>query len=80
MGGLSMPHLMLLVVVVLIVFGGKGRISDIMGDVGKGLKAFKTGLADGEPVAAPATERPRAIEHQAQSVLVSEARKSRSDQ
>jgi sec-independent protein translocase protein TatA len=66
MGGLSLPHLLLLGVIVLILFGGKGKISDIMGDVAKGVKAFKKGLADDEaPSAAPRGETARTIEHQA---------------
>ncbi len=66
MGGLSLPHLLLLGVIVLILFGGKGKISDIMGDVAKGIKAFKKGLSDDE-ASAPArpAETSRTIEHQA---------------
>ena len=30
----------------LVVFGGKGKVSDLMGDVAKGIKSFKKGLAD----------------------------------
>ena len=43
MGGLSLPHLLLLGVVVLILFGGKGKISEIMGDVAKGIKVLQEG-------------------------------------
>ncbi len=43
--GLSLPHLLLLVLVVVLLFGG-GRISGLMGDVAKGIKSFKKGLAD----------------------------------
>ncbi len=64
MGGLSLFHWLLVGVVVLILFGGKGKISDIMGDVAKGVKAFKKGLADDDTPAKPA-ETPRTIEHQA---------------
>jgi sec-independent protein translocase protein TatA len=42
---LSTPHILLVAVVVLVLFGG-GRISGLMGDVGKGIKSFKKGLAD----------------------------------
>ena len=56
MGGMSLIHWLLVGAVVLILFGGKGKISDIMGDVAKGVKAFKKGLADDEP-AAPAAGR-----------------------
>lgn len=35
--------------IVLILFGGRGKISKIMGDVGKGIKSFKTGIkGDGQ--------------------------------
>ncbi|MGP7984600.1 twin-arginine translocase TatA/TatE family subunit [Rhodoblastus sp.] len=62
MGGLSLTHLLLLGVIVLVLFGGKGKISDIMGDVAKGVKAFKKGLADDEPAApAPPPETSRTI-------------------
>ena len=46
MGGLSLWHWLLLGGVVLILFGGKGKISDVMGDFAKGIKSFKKGLAD----------------------------------
>ncbi len=47
--GLSLPHLLLLVLVVVLLFGG-GRISGLMGDVAKGIKSFKKGLADDDDV------------------------------
>ena len=46
MGGLSIWHLILFAVVALLLFGGRGKISDMMGDVAKGIKAFKKGMAD----------------------------------
>jgi sec-independent protein translocase protein TatA len=46
MGGLSIWHWMLFAAVALLLFGGKGKISDIMGDVAKGVKSFKKGLSD----------------------------------
>lgn len=45
MGGLSLPHLVVLALVVLVLFG-RGRISEMMGDFGKGIKSFKEGMAD----------------------------------
>jgi len=70
MGGFSLPHLLLLGVIVLILFGGKGKISDIMGDVAKGIKSFKKGLSDDEAAApAPTAEAPRTIDHQPPSTL-----------
>ena len=43
MGGLSLPHLLILALVVLVLFG-RGRISEMMGDFGKGIKSFKSGM------------------------------------
>lgn len=45
--GLSFGHLALLVLVILIVFGA-GRLPQVMGDLARGLKAFKDGMKDGE--------------------------------
>jgi sec-independent protein translocase protein TatA len=58
--GLSLPHLIILAVVVLVLFG-RGRISEMMGDFGKGIKSFKEGMADettNRPVAPPAASVP----------------------
>ena len=68
MGGLSIWHWLIVGAVVLIVFGGKGKISDIMGDVAKGINSFKKGLAeeDQKPeVPHPSDPRMRTIDHQA---------------
>jgi sec-independent protein translocase protein TatA len=43
--GLSLSHVILLVVVVLIVFGA-GKLPQVMGDLAKGMKAFKDGFKD----------------------------------
>ena len=48
MGSFSIWHWMLFLAVALLLFGGKGKISDIMGDVAKGVKSFKKGLNDDE--------------------------------
>ena len=47
MGGLSWIHWLLIAAVVLVLFGGKGKISDLMGDFGKGVNSFKKGLGEG---------------------------------
>jgi sec-independent protein translocase protein TatA len=61
MGGLSLPHLIVLALVVLILFG-RGRISDMMGDFGKGIKSFKEGMSDetNRPVTPPPSQIPTA--------------------
>ena len=43
MGSFSIWHWMLFGAVALLLFGGKGKISDLMGDVAKGVKSFKKG-------------------------------------
>lgn len=57
MGSFSIWHLLILGAVILLLFGGKGKISDIMGDFAKGIKSFKKGLADDDtpPPATPAS-------------------------
>ena len=49
MGGLSPFHWIIIVAVALIVFGGRGKLSSLMGDAAKGIKAFKEGLKDEDP-------------------------------
>lgn len=55
MGSFSLMHWALVVLVIVLLFGG-GRISSLMGDVAKGIKAFKKGMADDE--SADAAPRP----------------------
>lgn len=44
MGGLNIWHLVFAGVVLLLLFGGRGKISGIMGDTAKGIRAFRDGL------------------------------------
>ena len=44
MGSFSIWHWLVVLAVVLLLFGGKGKISALMGDFGKGLKSFKQGV------------------------------------
>ena len=50
MGGLSIWHWLLIAVVVAVLFGGRGKLSAIMGDAAKGIKAFKDGMKDDDKV------------------------------
>lgn len=54
MGGFSLWHWLIVGLVILLLFG-KGRFSDMMGDVAKGLKSFKKGISedDDQPPAPP---------------------------
>ena len=45
MGGFSIWHILIFAIIVLLLFGGN-RFSAMMGDVAKGLKSFKQGMAD----------------------------------
>jgi sec-independent protein translocase protein TatA len=69
MGSLSIWHWLIVGAVLLLVFGGRGKISDMMGDVAKGIKAFKKGMSDEDTAAAdaaPKADAPiRTIDHQA---------------
>jgi sec-independent protein translocase protein TatA len=43
--GLSWSHVLIVVVVVVLLFG-RGKITELMGDVAQGIKSFRKGLAD----------------------------------
>jgi sec-independent protein translocase protein TatA len=58
MGGLSIWHWLVVLAIVLLLFGG-GKVSTLMGDFAKGIKAFKKNMADEDDVSMEATaERP----------------------
>jgi sec-independent protein translocase protein TatA len=73
MGSLSIWHWMIVIAVVLLLFG-RGKISDLMGDVAQGIKAFKKGMAeDDTPKAEPPKSEPaKTIDHQAASTVESQ--------
>ena len=48
MGGLSIWHLIIVLAVAVLIFGGGGKLSRIMGDFGKGINSFKAGLKSEE--------------------------------
>ncbi|SFR77979.1 twin-arginine translocase TatA/TatE family subunit [Sphingomonas jatrophae] len=51
--GLSLPHILIFAVVAILLLGG-GRFSSMMGDVAKGVKQFKKGMAEDDDEPAPA--------------------------
>lgn len=53
LNNIGLPGLLLIAIVLLVLFG-KGKVSSLMGEVGKGITAFKKGVA--EPVADPAAD------------------------
>jgi sec-independent protein translocase protein TatA len=62
--GLGPTHLLLLLLVVVLLFG-RNKISDLMGDVARGIKSFKKGLAEDETVAID----PKSIENAPREVV-----------
>jgi sec-independent protein translocase protein TatA len=69
-GGWSISHLLIVAVVVMVLFGGRGKLSGIMGDFAQGIKAFKKGLADDD---APDASKPvtdvKSVSDQAKSTV-----------
>jgi len=47
MGSFSVWHILILAAIALVLFGGRGKVSDLMGDFGKGINSFKKGLSEG---------------------------------
>ncbi|HCW60508.1 MULTISPECIES: twin-arginine translocase TatA/TatE family subunit [Sphingomonadaceae] len=62
MGSFSLMHWVIVLLVVMLLFGG-GRISGLMGDVAKGIKSFKKGMADDDEDAKPAKPATRIEGH-----------------
>ena len=52
MGSFSIWHWLIVLAIVLLLFG-TGRVSNLMGDLAKGVKAFKKGMAEDEPPSDP---------------------------
>ena len=44
MGALSIWHILAIVIAAALLFGGRGKISGLMGDTAKGIRAFRDGL------------------------------------
>ncbi|MCJ2033315.1 twin-arginine translocase TatA/TatE family subunit [Methylobacterium sp. J-068] len=57
MGSMSIWHWIIVAGIVMLLFG-RGKVSDLMGDVAKGIKAFKKGMAEDETPAATAVPPP----------------------
>jgi sec-independent protein translocase protein TatA len=73
MGAMSFWHWALVILVVILLFG-RGKVSDLMGDVAKGIKSFKKGMADDDT--ATASTDTKTLEQQ--PAVKSEAEKAKS--
>ena len=62
MGSMSIWHWILVLAVGLLLFGGRGKISGLMGDFAEGIKAFKKGMAEDTKTADVKTEPVKTIE------------------
>ena len=72
-GTFSILHWIVVLAVVLLLFGGRGKVSAIMGDFGKGLRNFKTGLKGPEE---DVTEEAKAIEDEPEAAKKPVAKKA----
>ena len=64
--GLSWSHILIVLALFVLLFG-RGKISELMGDVAQGIKSFKKGMAedDEKRAEAPTPPEPKVIEHKA---------------
>lgn len=74
--GISVWQILIIAVIVVLLFG-RGKISELMGDVAKGIKSFKKGMAE-DDVATPATQDPKTIDHQPGDTVAAEEAKDQS--
>ena len=75
MGSLSIWHWIVVIVVVLLLFG-RGKISELMGDMAQGIKAFKKGMQDDEKTA---EEPVKSIDHQQTTTAQPNAQRAESE-
>ena len=72
--GLSATHILLLLLVVVLLFG-RGKISELMGDVAKGIRSFKKGMAEDDASETQASA-PKTLEQSASTKTVSDSERS----
>jgi sec-independent protein translocase protein TatA len=75
MGSLSIWHWLLVALVFLLLFGGRGKISELMGDFAQGIKSFKKGMQEEDATRSDATRDAKTIDHQP-GATASEAKRS----
>jgi sec-independent protein translocase protein TatA len=74
MGGVSIWHWVVVGVIVMLLFG-RGKVSELMGDVAKGIKSFKKGMAEDDTPPPPATPaEPKVIDQSAQTATTEPAK------
>ena len=64
------PWQIIIIVLLLVILFGRGKISELMGDVAKGIKSFKKGIAEeADDAEDQAVETAKTIEHEAEEVV-----------
>jgi sec-independent protein translocase protein TatA len=64
MGSFSIWHWIVVVVLFLLLFGGRGKISELMGDFAQGIKSFKKGMQDEDVAKTEPVSDPKTLDHQ----------------
>jgi sec-independent protein translocase protein TatA len=78
MGSLSIWHWIIVIAVVLLLFGGRGKVSSLMGDFAQGIKAFKKGMAEDETAEESKPEpTAKTIDHQPSATAAGAASENR---
>jgi sec-independent protein translocase protein TatA len=75
MGSFSLWHWIVVIALILLLFGGRGKISELMGDFAQGIKSFKKGLSEDEVAKAEPKSDPKTIDHQPGQPAQAESRK-----
>ena len=76
MGSFSIWHWLIVLVVVLLLFG-RGKIPELMGDFAKGIKSFKKGMADDDEATATSPSEMKSIDHKADAPVVNKSEDAR---
>lgn len=77
MGTFSIWHWVVVAVVILLLFGGRGKLSGLMGDAAKGITAFRKGLKEGSDDPKPEQETPKTIEADATAAVADDKKKDK---
>ncbi|PSJ65668.1 twin-arginine translocase TatA/TatE family subunit [Kumtagia ephedrae] len=77
MGSFSIWHWLIVLVVVLLLFG-RGKIPELMGDMAKGIKSFKKGMSDEDAEEAKAAADAKTVEHRADETMAAREKASKS--
>ena len=78
MGSFSIWHWLIVIVVVMLLFGGRGKISSLMGDFAQGIKAFKKGMSEDDKTAEVKPEPVKTIDNPPAAAAKAETERARS--